>query len=206
MGIAISEDTRAGDMTLADFRAFQFDRPDNERWELVAGVPIMMVPPKLIHNIIAGNLVGLLKSALRKHRPSLLPIQSSGLDLDSDTYSPEPDVSVIDRDYAIDQRYIQRGYLMAEIVSSSDEFFVPGRRARWIDVKRELYRAHAACEAILLIEQNRIAIDLDLRTATGWDSVTLTDPEARLSLPSFGLNCAISDLYEDTPLDPQSAD
>ncbi len=203
MGIAISDDTRAGAMTVAEFRAFQLERPDNERWELIAGVPIMMVPPKLIHNMIAGNLVYVLNEALKKHRPSLVGLQRCGLEIESDTYCPEPDVCVLDADFDIDERYIQRGYLLAEVVSSTDEFFVPGRRDRWIDVKRELYRAHAPCEAILIVDQTRVEVDVDLRTPGGWESMTLTGAESELSLPSFGVTCRLRDLYARTPLIPR---
>src|SRR5258707_15580813 len=50
-------------MTGAQFRAFQETRPDRERWELVKGVPIMMVPPTIAHQRIADNLTRLLNDA-----------------------------------------------------------------------------------------------------------------------------------------------
>ena len=34
-------------MTGAQFRSFQETRPDHERWELVIGIPMMMVPPTI---------------------------------------------------------------------------------------------------------------------------------------------------------------
>src|SRR4051812_40091364 len=56
MGIAIAESALAGRMSGPDFRAFQDGRPDHERWELISGVPMMMTPPTIAHNRIAGNL------------------------------------------------------------------------------------------------------------------------------------------------------
>jgi len=53
-------------MTGAQFRSFQATRPDRERWELVKGVPIMMVPPTISHRRIADNLTRLLDDALAK--------------------------------------------------------------------------------------------------------------------------------------------
>ncbi len=50
-------------MTGAQFRSFQETRPDHERWELVKGVPIMMVPPTISHQRIADNLTRLLNDA-----------------------------------------------------------------------------------------------------------------------------------------------
>jgi hypothetical protein len=55
MGVAISE-TFLGRMSGAEFRSFQERRPDRERWELVAGVPVMIIPPTIAHNRIASNL------------------------------------------------------------------------------------------------------------------------------------------------------
>jgi Uma2 family endonuclease len=70
MGIAISEDRRAGLMSGPAFREFQDHRPDHERWELIAGVPMMMSPPTIAHNRIAGNLERLLNEALERHAPT----------------------------------------------------------------------------------------------------------------------------------------
>ena len=71
MNISVQDDVRAGFMTVADFHAFLAHRPDQERWELIAGVPMMMVPPKLAHNRIASNLERLLNDALDRHREGL---------------------------------------------------------------------------------------------------------------------------------------
>ena len=64
-----------GRMSGAEFRVFQDARPDHERWELVAGVPMMMTPPTIAHNHIAGNLERLLNSCLERYAPSLVATQ-----------------------------------------------------------------------------------------------------------------------------------
>jgi len=46
------------------FRRFVEGRPEEERWELIDGVAVMMAPPTLAHQIIAGNLQRLLNDAL----------------------------------------------------------------------------------------------------------------------------------------------
>ena len=56
MGIAIPDYAMTDRMSGERFRTFQARRPDHERWELIAGIPMMMPPPTLIHNHIAGNL------------------------------------------------------------------------------------------------------------------------------------------------------
>jgi Uma2 family endonuclease len=203
MGIATSEAALAGPMSGAEFRTFQDGRPDHERWELIAGVPMMMTPPTIAHNRIAGNLERLLNAALDRFDPARLATQRPGIELGSIAYRPEPDVGVIDADYDAGQRFADRAYLLAEIVSATDDFPVPGTGGRWIDVKSEIYRSHAPCEALLIIEQDRIDVRVEVRTKDGWQSAQLAGPAAELSLPRFGLKCSLSELYEGTPLQPR---
>ena len=203
MGVAISQ--TFGRMSGSEFRSFQERRPDRERWELVAGVPMMMTPPTIAHNRIASNLEGLLNRALDLHDPSRIAVQRPGIELGSGDYRPEPDIGVIDADYGENQRFVERAYLLAEIVSGSDDVPVPGTQERWIDVKREIYLAHAACEALLIVQQGRIEARVDIRTANGWKSSIISGPAAELNLPLFGLKCSLAELYEGTPHQPRAA-
>jgi Uma2 family endonuclease len=203
MGIAISEGALAGPMSGAEFRAFQDGRPDHERWELISGVPMMMTPPTIAHNRIAGNLERLLNAALDHSDPSRLATQRPGIELGSIAYRPEPDVGVIDANYDAGQRFVERAYLLAEIVSATDDFPVPGTGGRWIDVKTEIYRSHDPCEAVLILEQDRMEVRIDVRTKDGWRSAQLTGRAAELVLPAFGLKCTVGQLYEGTPLQPR---
>jgi Uma2 family endonuclease len=202
MGIELQQPTRGGRMSAAQFRAFQNVRPDRERWELIAGVPMMMTPPTIAHNRIAGNLESLLNRALSRHLPNCLATQRPGVELSSGDYRPEPDVAVIEAQYEADQRFVDRAYLFAEVVSDTDEMRVPGTDTKWIDVKSAIYRDHAACEAVLIIEQNRMEVRVDEKTEKGWSSKTLCFAD-ELYLSAFGLRCAIADLYEGTPLNPR---
>jgi Uma2 family endonuclease len=176
VGIAKSESALAGRMSRSEFRAFQNGRPGNERWELISGVPMMMPPPTIAHNRIAGNLERLLDQSLDHFDPSRLATQRPGIELGSVAYRPEPDVGVIDANYDAGQRFVNRAYLLAEIVSATDDLPVPGTDGRWIDVKREIYRAHDPCEAVLIIEQDRFEVRIDVRTKDGWQSGQLAGP------------------------------
>ena len=115
-------------MSVELFRAFYATRPDEERWELIDGAAIMMTPPTLAHQMIAGNLQLLLFRALDDHAPELTVCQRLGINIGPsvEDYDPEPDVAVIDADAALDpeRRYADRFYLAAEIVSASDTCLV----------------------------------------------------------------------------------
>ncbi|MGJ5176767.1 Uma2 family endonuclease [Bradyrhizobium oligotrophicum] len=195
----IAAHDRSGRMSASEFRSFQARRPDHERWELVGGVAMMMTPPTIAHNQIASNLERLLNDALARHAPEWLAAQRPGLDLGAGEFRPEPDVGVIDADYDPGQRFVDKAYLLAEVISDTDEVIVPGTDRRWIEVKRELYRAHPHCVAVLVIAQARMEVMLELRGSGGWTSISLEAGD-ELSLPTFGLVCRVADLYERTPV------
>jgi hypothetical protein len=111
---------------------------------------------------------------------------------------------VIDADYDENERFVERACLLAEIVSGSDDVPVPGTQERWIDVKREIYLAHEACEALLIIQQGRIEAQVDIKTQNGWTSAKISGPSTELNLPQFGLKCLLGELYEGTPRQPRA--
>ena len=200
--MALAVAGQLGRMSLQEFLDFYDTRPEYERWELYDGVPVqMMTPPFPAHQRIGYNLTRLLDDALAIHDSSRLALFCPGLQLpEAGTYRPEPDVAVIDVELPSDRRYIDRAYLLAEIVSSTDRERVPGTRVTKIEAKRDVYRRHPPCEAVLTIEQDRMEILLDLRTGAGWTSQQLKSPADELVLPSFGLRCQVKDLYANTPL------
>jgi Uma2 family endonuclease len=179
-------------LSVASFRAWLASRPDEEHWELIGGVPMMMTPPNRRHQRIASNLETLLNDALKRHKPGFSAYQAIGVNIVSTVpYDPEPDVAVIREEENPDPRYAQRFYLVAEVLSESDKAV--------IESKREIYRAHPQCRYILLVRQDRPEIVVDRRTDGGWDSQVLNGAD-ELSLPDFGLTCTVSDIYRDTPL------
>lgn len=184
----------------AEFRAFQAIRPDHERWELVGGVAIQTGRPTILHNHLASNLDRLLNERIERYAPSLIATQRLGIDFGADDCKPEPDVAVVDANYAPDQRFVERAYLLAEVVSDEDQITVPGSDRKWIDVKRELYRSHPHCEAVLVVAADQVRVELELRTEAGWTSSVLESGDAELVVPSVGVRFFLNELYEGTPL------
>jgi Uma2 family endonuclease len=189
-------------MTAGEFRNFQATRPDHERWELIRGIAVMMTPPTIAHNRIAGNLERLLNDALSQRSDPRIANQRPGVELGrvGDDFRPEPDVAVIDADYAPGQRFVERAYLLAEVLSSSDYELVPDLDEPWMIVKRRLYLEHRHCEAVLMIEQDRVEIRVDRRVGEDWTSTTLKSAADELVLDEFGLRCRVAELYQGTPL------
>jgi Uma2 family endonuclease len=179
-------------LSVPSFRSWLESRPDEEHWELIEGVPMMMTPPNRRHQRIASNLEALLNAALKRHNPVLAAYHDIGVNIVSTVpYDPEPDVAVISEDENPDSRYAERFYLVAEVLSESDKGI--------IESKRDIYRAHPSCTCILLIRQDRREITVDSRAGDGWRSPMLRDAD-ELILPEFGLSCLVRDVYRDTPL------
>ena len=186
-------------MSIGQFRHFIEGRPDKERWELIDGVAMMMAPPTPAHQRIASNLERLLLDALETHAPALTAFQAIGVNVGPaiEDYDPEPDVVVTDSsvEEAQGERYADRFYLAAEIISSNERVD--------IDRKRSVYKLHEACTCILAVQQDRFEVSIDLRTETGWSEQVLKQAEDILALPAFGLRCSVADLYRGTPLLPR---
>jgi len=186
-------------MSVEIFRTFYAERPDEERWELINGVATRLPRSTLPHQCIAGNLQFGLIEALRDCEPALIALQRIAVNIGPCVKhdDPSPDIVVIDDiiNAALDERYTDRFYLVAEIVSSSDRVDV--------ERKRMLYKLHKSCTCILIVQQERFEVRVDLLTDAGWSDQVLKEPDDILTLPDFGLRCKVADLYRGTRLVPR---
>ena len=182
------------ELTVEQFLAFYDTRPDEEQWQLVDGVALLMTPPFLLHQVIATNLQDLLNTALKEQGSRRKAVQRAGVELlpQFPHYRPEPDVAVIDLGFPANRRYVDRFYLVAEVLSSTDE--------DRIDLKRQFYRAHEHNRNILVIRQDAFEVELDRREDGGWVTDLLRGREAVLQLSDFGLTCSLDEVYRDTPM------
>lgn len=179
---------RSGHLSVAAFRAWRASRPDEERWELIDGVPMMMTPPTLAHQRIASNLERLLNDALEAARLPFEAYQRAGLNLANvEYYDSEPDVVVVDRPQRPDQRYCDRFRVAAEVVSPSDDPI--------IDAKCQLYRDHPHCSCVLIVRQGRCEVVQQVRVGETWASAVLARTEDELVIEACALRCRVGDLY-----------
>jgi Uma2 family endonuclease len=185
---------------MKQFHAFRDERPKEEKWELIDGVPMMMPPPTLVHQRIAANLERLVNAVLERSRPEWRADREIGVWLKGDEkFNPEPDVTVIDTSVGMGQIYAQRFYFVAEVLSESDKKAV-------LDAKLAYYQQHAHNRCVLFVRQDRIGAHQHDRLEDGtWTQRSLRTPTAQLSIPEIGGIGRLGDLYRFTPLDPFSA-
>ncbi len=188
---------RTPQLTMEQFHAFRDERPKEEKWELIDGVPMMMPPPTLVHQRIAANLDRLLNAHLEKTKPEWRSDREVGVWLKGDEkYNPEPDVTVIDAAIAMGQIYVARFYFVAEVLSESDKKSV-------LDAKLAYYKAHEHNRCVLFVRQDQIGARQHDRCNDGsWGRRTLNGPQAPLAFADIGMIGCLGDLYKHTPLDP----
>jgi Uma2 family endonuclease len=181
-----------GKFTVEEFFALIERRPEEERWQLIDGVAMMMPPPTLVHQRIAANLALELNTHFRAHQPQLFAFQEVGLIVpEAELFRPEADVAVLDAmaDY---ESYANSFYFVAEVLSDSNT-------DKDIAVKRQRYLQHPDNLYFALIDQKRVRAEL-LGRAAGWQPVVLEKLEALLDIPEWGFSVPLAALYRGTPL------
>ena len=85
---------KTGPMTVEEYSAFMDARPDNEKWELIDGKPILNASPSGLHHRILQNLIVALGMMERRQPRSWESVPGIGVRV-SDTSLPEPDVFIL---------------------------------------------------------------------------------------------------------------
>ena len=178
--------------TADQFLEFVMTRPDEERWQLVDGIAMMMVPPSFTHQRIGRNLFALLDRALTANRPDLVVFYETGVRIPGvEDFNPMPDLLVVRSD-ANFERYAEHFQLVAEIVS-------PSNTAEMIERKLELYRSHPDNLYCLTVDQNAPHIALWTREE-GWARRDLRSLDDVLALPAFRFEARLAEIYAGTSL------
>jgi Uma2 family endonuclease len=181
-------------MDVDEFMAFLETRPDEEHWELIEGVAVMMAPPTFAHQRIVYNLCNLLNTAFGARRLGLFAyfdvgVRSPGVR----NFQPEPDVVVVPGVAGYD-RYSERFQLVAEVLSLSNT-------RQEIELKMRRYREARDNLYAVVIEPRDFMVEIHAKSRN-WQPAILKRPDDVIEMPEFALRCNVVDLYRGTPLDP----
>lgn len=172
MAVAVRRDTR---MRVAEYRDWAATRPDDERWELLDGEPLMMSPARGRHQRIVTNIVKRLDDLAEPRGCGAYPglaILSEAMD-DS---APIPDV-VVQRGEPPADGYTSDPLLVAEVLSPSTLLLDRGR-------KTEFYQTVPALKVVLLVHQDEARVEVRRREAE-W-TVRIAGPAETIDLPELG--------------------
>jgi Uma2 family endonuclease len=187
----------SGTMDVDEFMAFVETPPDEEHWELIEGVAVMMAPASYAHRRIASNLSQLLNTAFAARKLDLFAYIGTGIRSPGvRNFQPQPDVVVVPGVSGYDL-YSERFQLVAEVIS-------PTNRRQEIDLKLRRYCAAPNNLYAVAIEPREFLVEIYSRRVS-WQPAILRKPDDPIEMPEFGLSCRVADLYVGTPLDPLAA-
>lgn len=186
----------SGSMDVDEFMAFLATRPDEERWELIEGVAVMMAPPSYAYQRIVRNFCELLNTAFSAQRFDLFAYFDAGVrNPGVKNFQPQPDVVVAPGVAGYDL-YSEHFQLVAEVLS-------PTNTRTEIDLKLRRYREAPDNLYVVVIEPRDVHVEIYARR-NDWKPLILTGTDNTIEMPEFGLRCRVIELYRGTPLDPQS--
>jgi Uma2 family endonuclease len=169
---------------------FQWEEGQKLRHEYVNGEVYAMSGGTINHSKIASNLNFILKSHLRGGGCQILTSDARVNIVQSNDYVyPDLSVTCDDRDRVTIQA-IKYPCLVVEILSPSTANYDRGDKFR-------MYRRNPSLRDYLLIDTEKIAIDLYRHNELGnWEIVNYQAKDL-IELESINLSCLIEDIYED---------
>ena len=183
---------KTGPMTVEEYFAFTDTRPDNEKWELIDGEPILNASPSDLHQVILGNLIFLLGALKRQKQQSWDSIPGIGVRV-SDTSLPEPDVfirparTIIHDPYARETREV---LVTFEILSPS----TAERDLRW---KRAAYTSLPTLKYDVVIAQDAVDVVIFAREY-GFAERHVRSLDESIELPKLGISLPLSEIHRET--------
>lgn len=179
-------------MTVEEFLAFTATRPDEERWELIEGVPVLNASPVNVHQIVCGNLVAFLLAQKAHSGATWLPLLGIGTRVPASPNSlPQPDVYVQGGPATWDH-VTNDALVIFEVLSRSNT----KADQAW---RRRVYASVPNCQHYVTVSLKSPEVTVYDRD-TGWQERAASGTEARLPLPALDLELSLADVYRYTPL------
>lgn len=191
----MSDGARRDDLkTVADYEAFVADRPEEERWELIGGVIVLMTNPTEDHEQIVANIFAPLKlatdrSACRTYAGGPRVQRSEDRQDDMATL---PDV-VVRCGPRRDRTTITDPIAIVEVLSRSTMHRDRG-------VKFDFYTGLPTLQHIVLVYQGQMRVEHHRRGPEGWFLDVLSQPAGRLVFDALDFTIDLDRIYFDVPV------
>jgi Uma2 family endonuclease len=174
-------------MTIEEFLSFTDTRPDEERWELIEGEPVMSPSPIDDHQMIASNIVAHLIAYKRQTGSSWYPMLGVGTRVPVSPRSlPQPDVFVKETP-TTGSPVTDDALVLFEVLSRSNT----KKDQAW---RRKVYASVPNCRHYVTVSLKAIevvAYDRD----TAWENRTFASLGDTLALPALDLSIPLTDIY-----------
>jgi Uma2 family endonuclease len=180
-----------GPMTVDEFYAFTDTRPDDEKWELIGGEPILNAAPSPLHQWIVRNVI--LALGFRE-RETWVVMPGPGIRV-SDKDRPEPDVVVT----PADQRLLDPHQRDIENVIVAFELLSPSTKERDLRWKRAAHASLPSLTHYIAIAQDVVEIVVFARDNDFADQRFRSLNEA-IKLRLLGISLPVAEIYRGTRL------
>jgi Uma2 family endonuclease len=185
---------KTGPMTVDEFYEFTDRRPDDEKWELIDGEPVLNAAPSKLHQRIVKNLLLVLGALERAQSASWEVLPGLGVRV-SDTKRPEPDVVIIPLASAspdLGERDRSDALVAFEVLSPSTE----DRDLRW---KRDAYTSLASLTHYVVIAQDAVEVVVFARD-NAFAETRLRSLNDSVEVPALGISLLLAEIYRGTGL------
>jgi Uma2 family endonuclease len=177
-------------MSAEEFFAFTATRPDDEKWELIEGEPILNASASRLHQKIIGNVFFDLTELSRQKDAGWEVIPGIGVRL-SKISVPVPDLLIRPND---DLKGVECDdtIIAFEVLSPSTANY----DLRW---KRKAYATLPSLRQYVVIAQDAVEV-VSFDRANGFAERRFEAAESELDLPAIGARLTLRDVYRDTGL------
>jgi Uma2 family endonuclease len=174
-------------MTIEEFLAFTDTRPDEERWELIEGEPVMSPSPVDDHHMVVANIVTALMLHKRQTGVSWLPMPGIGTRVPISPRSlPQPDVFVKETP-TTGSPVTDDALVLFEVLSRSNT----QKDQAW---RRKVYASVPNCQHYVTVSLKAVEV-VTYDRDTAWEKRTVTGLGAALDLPAIGFSIPLVDIY-----------
>jgi Uma2 family endonuclease len=185
---------KTGPMTVEEFYAFTDTRPDEEKWELIDGEPVLNASPSELHQRIIKNLSFAL--ATLEGRPGTTWEMLPGLGVRvSDTSRPEPDVLIVPTSGGSSD---PQGRDRSDVIVTF-EVLSPSTASHDLRWKRTAYTGLSTLTHYVVIAQDAVDVVVFSRE-DGFAEHRLRSLDDSVELRSLGISVKLSEIYRNTGL------
>jgi Uma2 family endonuclease len=185
---------KTGPMTVEEFYAFTDARPDEEKWELIDGEPVLNASPSELHQRILKNLI--ISLATFEGRPGTLWEMLPGLGVRvSDASRPEPDVLIVP---AGGRSSDAQGRDRSDVIVTF-EILSPSTASRDLRWKRTAYSGLPTLTDYVVIAQDAVDVVVFSR-ANSFAEHRLRSLDDSIELRSLDISVKLSEIYRNIGL------
>lgn len=180
----------SGPMGAEEFFAFTATRPDDEKWELIEGEPVLNASASRLHQKIIGNVFFALSEISRQRNPGWEIIPGIGVRL-SKLSVPVPDL-LIRPDDNLEGVECNDMIIAFEVLSPS----TANKDLRW---KRKAYATLPSLRQYVVIAQDAVEV-VSFDRANEFSERRFETAESVLDLPLIGASIDLREIYRGTGL------